>query len=261
MKTFHICTIVNNWDQYQAMRASFATAGFDDICCRFSVFDNRNGNTHEAYGTFNRIMEETEEPYIIYCHQDILLDRGHGYMKLLEIVRQLEKDDPAWAVLGNAGVTEDHKLVLQVYDPFCHNLEKDINPTKVCSLDENFLIIKTTSGLRCSAELHGFHLYATDLCLQAASAQRSCYVISFYLTHLSKGQIDANFRIAQKRFQQQWSQQFRFRYVGTTCAQIFLSRNPVVQFLFSSYRVTHWLFASPLRHKLICRVSDRTYAR
>ena len=259
-KTFHICTIVNNWGQYQEMRASFRQMGFDELHCRFSHFDNRSSNSHEGYGTLNYVMESTPEPYIIYCHQDILLDQGHGYDELLNIIRELDTHDSAWAVLGNAGVTEDHRLLRRLHDPFGNDCRGDAEPVKVCSLDENFLVIKTASNARCSDELKGFHLYATDLCLNATQAGRSCYVTSFYLTHLSKGQIDQSFQIARESLQKQWGQQFRFRYIKTLCTTIFLSRNRTIQFFFSSYRVTHWLFSSPFRHKLICRFSDQSYA-
>ena len=259
MKTFHICTIVNNVEQYQEMLSSFVHAGFDETCCRFSFFDNCSTNTYEGYSTFNCVMENTEEPYIIYCHQDILLDQGHGYNELLNIVRNLDREDPTWAVLGNAGVTEDHRLVRRLHDPFGNDCGDDTLPIRVCSLDENFLIIKTTSNIRCSAGLKGFHLYATDLCLQATQAQFDCYVVSFHLTHLSRGRVDQAFQPACENFQKQWSRQFRFRYVQTACTTIFLSRNRAFRLFFSSHRVMHWLFSSPLRHKIICRLSDRSY--
>lgn len=238
------------------MRASFAAAGFDDATCRFSVFDNREANTHEAYRAFNQAMEETQEPYVIFCHQDILLDRGCGCAELRDIIQDLERTDPDWAVLGNAGVTKDHQVVLRVHDPFSIDWDPDHRPVKVCSLDENFLVIKTASGLRCSENLHGFHLYATDLCLQAAQAKRTCYVVGFYLTHLSTGRLDDSFFAARAALQAQWNRRFRFRYVGTVCTTLFLSRSKAARLVFGSSRVTRWLFASPLRHKLICRLSD-----
>ncbi len=260
MKTFHICTITNDLSQYAAMKASFLKAGFDEERCRYEVFDNGAANNHECYGTFNRVMAETQEPYLLFCHQDVLLDQNHGYEELLSIIQTLEKDDPVWAILGNAGATEDHQLVRRLRDPYGESLGEAAEPVKVCSLDENFLVVKTASQIRCSAGLSGFHLYATDLCLQALQRGYSCYVVSFHLTHLSKGQLNDSFYQAQKSFQKQWSRQFKFRYVQTACTTIFLSRNEQVRFFFSSYRVTHWLFSNPALHKLICRLSDPSYA-
>lgn len=260
MKTFHICTIVNNWEQYQEMRASFRQMGFDELHCRFSHFDNRASNSHEGYGTLNYVMESTPEPYIIYCHQDILLDQGHGYDELLNVIREINSNDPSWAILGNAGVTEDHRLIRRLQDPFGNDCGGDDGPERVCSLDENFLVIRTASNVHCSAGLKGFHLYATDLCLQATQAGYSCYVVSFHLTHRSRGRVDQSFQVARANFQKHWSQRFRYRYVQTTCTTIFLSRNNAIRFFFSSHRVTQWLFSSPFGHKIMCQFSDRFYA-
>ena len=257
---FEICTITNNLSQYAAMKASFLRAGFDEERCRYRVFDNSSANNHECYGTFNRVMEETQEPYLIFCHQDVLLDQSHGYEELLNIIEKLDQDDPAWAILGNAGATQDHQLVRRLRDPFGESLAEAAEPVKVCSLDENFLVVKTDSNIRCSAELAGFHLYATDLCLQALQRGRSCYVVSFHLTHLSKGQLNDSFYQARQRFQKQWSGQFKFRYVQTACTTIFLSKNEKVRFLFSSYRVTRWLLSNRALHTLVCRFSDQSYA-
>ena len=242
------------------MKVSFIAAGFNQDKCSYSLFDNSATNSHDPYDVISTTVAEAVEPYIIYCHQDILLDQGHGYDELISIIQKLDFADPSWAVLGNAGVTDDHRVIRRLRDPFGDNCDGDTKPEKVCSLDENFLVIKTASNIRCSAGLEGFHLYATDLCLQAAGARRSCYVISFHLTHLSRGRVDESFQTARANFQKQWSRQFRFRYVQTLCTTIFLSRNNAIQFFFSSYRVTHWLFSSPLRHKLLCRFSDRPYA-
>lgn len=260
MKTFHICTLVNNDEQYQAMRASFARARFDEDRCRFSFFDNRSANTHECYSTFNHIMADTSEPYIIYCHQDILLDQGCGCEELINIIQSLDRNDPRWAVLGNAGVTEDHRVVLRMRDPFENDCGPDTEPEKVCSLDENFLLIKTASNIRCSSGLSGFHLYATDLCLHAMFAGFACYVVNFRLTHLSMGEIDKSFEVARKNLQLQWSHQFKFRYLKTTCTTIFLGRNNALRFFFSSYRITHYLLSNPVQHKIACWISDTSYA-
>ena len=260
MKTFHICTIVNNAEQYWKMRASFAQAGFDEDHCRFSVFDNQASNRNECYSTFNRVMAETPEPYVIYCHQDILLDQGHGREELLAVMRELDQNYPDWAIFGNAGVTEEHQALRRLHDPFGTHFGEDTTPVRVCSLDENFLVVKTASNVRCSAELTGFHLYATDLCLQAARAGQACYVVSFHLTHLSKGRLDQSFYTARDNFQEQWSKRFRFRYVRTSCTIIFFSRNRAIRFFFSSDRVTQWLLSNPVRHQIVCRFSDQIHA-
>lgn len=259
MKTFHICTIVNNWEQYENMRTSFLNAGFDETRCRYSFFDNRQENHHDAYSALDQTIENTKEPYIIFCHQDILLDQQHGFDELLKILSDLDTDDPAWAIAGNAGVTADHLYLRRLHDPWGSDCGTASAPEKVCSLDENFLVIKSSSGIHCSPELNGFHLYGTDLCLQAARKGRTCYIVSFHLTHLSRGRVDSGFHAACKKFQKKWNRSFRFRYITTPCTTIFLSRNKVLSFFFSKNRIKNWIFSTPRRRKLIRLFSDKTH--
>ena len=76
MQIFHICTIANKLDMYAEMNASFIEAGFTEEKCRYSLFDNSQGNSYEPYSALKFIQANTSEPYIIFCHQDILLDQG-----------------------------------------------------------------------------------------------------------------------------------------------------------------------------------------
>ncbi|MBW4516492.1 MAG: hypothetical protein KME11_14880 [Timaviella obliquedivisa GSE-PSE-MK23-08B] len=94
MKLFHICTIANKLDQYKQMKASFIESGFDEKRCRYSLFDNSNGNIYDSYETLRHIHLTTPEPYIIFCHQDLLLDQGHGFDQLSRVLNDLENQDP-----------------------------------------------------------------------------------------------------------------------------------------------------------------------
>ena len=260
-KLFLICTISNDILQYEAMKASFVAAGFDADNCSFRLFDNSNSNRYDPYEILGTVIAEAVEPYIIFCHQDVLLDQNHGIEKITQIIQELNLRDPSWAVLGNAGVTEDHELLRRINDPLRNDCIADnLTPERVYTLDENFLVIKASSKIRCSPGLGGFHLYATDLCLQAVHQGYSCYVISFHLTHLSLGKMDTSLDIARRKFQKQWSSRYKFRYVQTPCTTIFLSRNNILKWLFSFHRVAHWIFSNPQRHKFVCSYSDKVYA-
>ena len=96
-KLFHICTIANKLDQYKEMKMSFIKAGFSEDLCRYSLFDNSKGNIYDPYQVLNDIYELTAEPYIIYCHQDVLLDQGDGYSVLVNLLQDLEAIAPQWA--------------------------------------------------------------------------------------------------------------------------------------------------------------------
>ena len=216
------------------MKASFIDAGFDENRCCYTVFDNTSSNVYDPYRVIKIIQETPTEPYIVLCHQDILLDRGDGFEKLVKVIEELNNLDHKWAVLGNAGFNDNHQQIVRIKDP--HDLEQWTGsfPQKVHSLDENFLVIKASTNVYPSEELRGFHLYATDLCLNAALRDYSCYVIDFYITHLSSGTLDRVFWDACKSFHERWNQEFGFYFIKTTGSiPMLLSKHKILLHLFS----------------------------
>jgi len=250
MRLFHICTIANKLEQYGQMKASFIKGGFDEKQCRYSLFDNSDGNIYDPYETLNHLHLNTPEPYIIFCHQDLLLDQGHGFEHLIKILNDLESQDPQWAIAGNAGFNIHHELVAKISDPSTPNWAGDF-PQKVYSLDENFFVIKSSAKIICHQGLKGFHFYATNLCLNAIAQGYSCYVIDFHLTHLSSGNFNQAFHQAKETFYKTWCQQFYFCYFQTTCTDVMiLSRYKVLRYvgsrnrikkLFLNHNFLHWL--------------------
>jgi len=249
MRVFHICTIANNLAQYEAMKSSFLEAGFEEERCRYSLFDNSQGNIYEPYSTFNIIRLSTVEPYIIFCHQDVLLNQGDGFDQLVKVIQELNKLDSNWAVLGNAGINNNYEKVARITEPNClPNWHGDF-PERVHSLDENFLLIKSCADIACSKELKGFHFYATDLCLNAIQNKYSCYVIDFHLTHLSGGNLNQDFYECQRIFQRRWSAEFNFCYIKTiTDTVIFLSNYSFLYYIFNRYRTSRFFISyQPLK--------------
>lgn len=215
MKIFHICTITNNLKQYNEMKSSFIEAGFTEDKCRYSLFDNSQGNVFNP-SVFNEIRLSTPEPYIIFCHQDILMNQGDGFEKLINVVDELNQIDSKWAVAGNAGVSRRGEFVSKITDPCSHYYPqwKKGFPYPVQSLDENFLIIRTKSNITCN--INTFYFYGHELCLDALTKGYSSYVVDFHLTHLSPGKYEHDghspFSHAIKSFENKWSQTFLFRY-------------------------------------------------
>lgn len=237
---FQICTITNNPTQYAEMKDSLIQAGFTEDKCRYKVFDNAAANQHDPFRTINTVMAETMEPYVIFCHQDILLSEGHGYNQLATQLEILNKRDPEWAVAGNAGHTENLSYSARITDPSGIYYHGDL-PASVCTLDENFLILRTASNIRCSLNLSGFHFYATDLCLQALQHRQGCYVIDFHLRHLSQGNIgSADFAKCLTAFKQHWNRAFTLCLIQTPCTFLFLSRSRVIHRLLNTPSVIAW---------------------
>lgn len=180
--SFHFFTLLTKDDQYSRMRESLAQVGFDETNSVFTVLDNRSGNAHEPYSAIGQAVREAQAPYVVFCHQDLVF--GLGPAVLREALRDLDERDPTWAVAGNAGGTPNDETVFCV-DDHSGRLDKGPRPSRVLTLDENLLIVRRDSGLACSTELSGFHLYGADLCLNAYRQGRSAYVIEYRLTHLS----------------------------------------------------------------------------
>ena len=250
-KIFHICTLVNNLNLYKSMKDSFMSAGFSTDLCRYTVFDNSQSNQYDPYNTFNYIRSITCEPYIIFCHQDILIDQGVGFDDLLSRVNHINELDSSWAVLGNAGVDYNYKLIAKISDPNSTPVWNGSFPHKVHSLDENFLIINTSKSFFASSDLKGFHFYATDICLNAILKGYSCYVIDFHVTHLSGGSLNQYFWDVKERFHDVWNSKIHFGYVKTTTGVlVFLSKYLILRSIFSSQKFINWFFVNPIGKKI-----------
>jgi hypothetical protein len=260
MIQFRICTIANNLDQYGEMRDSIENAGFTSENSVFELFDNSKQNLAEPYSTFNQVLSRATEPYLIFCHQDVLFNQGDGSQKLLSLIEKMNSEHPNWAVLGNAGVNLNRQFVRRITDAFGSFNEGPL-PQQVISLDENFLVIKQEAHLTFSKNLSGFHLYGVDLCLNAYLKGHSCYVIDFHLNHLSGGNINDSFHILKKQFQEVWGPQFNFLYVPTVCTTIFLSKNRYLMAFFTKNKVErkfHQYFSAITQRGLRAFANSRT---
>jgi len=205
------------------MKKSFLNSGFGSKCDYFYI-DNSNSNIYDGYSGINYFIKNIEAKYLIICHQDVELNFDNRE-KLDKIIADMDKIDPLWGVLGNAGGDDNmSKLYLNLNDPY--KSQKIICfPKKVLSLDENFLVINNKYNISCSHDLAGFHFYGTDLCLQALFKGCNSYVVDFYLTHYGKGTINKEFYDAKNRFIHKYSQILHNKYLRTTCAKLYFSNN------------------------------------
>jgi hypothetical protein len=169
-------------------------------------------------------LQNADAKYAIICHQDILLklDKRADLDRRLS---DLDALDNNWAVIGNAGTNNLYleSMKITYVDGAC--VEKGVLPSKVHSLDENFLLIKKSANLALSRDLSGFHMYGTDICLIAECLGYTAYAIEFNLLHLSKGKMDASFYELSKKLERKYSEFFRSRYIKTTVTRFYLSPN------------------------------------
>ena len=164
--TYSIATMVTRRDEYDAMLQTFNAAGFVDDC-ECLMIDNSESNQQDAYQAIQYFLTEAQGKYLIICHQDVRLNHDTRN-ELDKALTELDSIDPKWAVAGNAGGASNFNQIFQrISDP--HGVDQKLGPlpSRVSSLDENFLILKRSTGVSTSKELSGFHLYGTDLCLNA----------------------------------------------------------------------------------------------
>ncbi len=214
---FSICTIINDADEYEKMKLSFDEAGFT-TGCEYLLVNNIHSNEMDAYGSIGSFLQKAQGEFIIIVHQDVrCIDSKDD---LVQTIAHLEENDPDWAVGGNAGCNGYHNCFYHLVDA---GIEKRTGglPQKVTSLDENFLIVKASSRVKLSKNLKGFHLYGTDLCINADLAGFNSYVIPFLVSHLSRGNLH-ELNNYQNSFVREYNKNIKGRFVQTTCTGFYL---------------------------------------
>ena len=240
-----IATFVNDEESYRAMRASFAAAGFmsPDI-----VYERLSDHAEDPYAAITR-LGNSAEPYVMLVHQDVRCDQEHGYRDLQHAIAELERHDPRWAVAGNAGGLADRSVLRHISDPWGTHWAAEL-PRRVVTLDENLLVLRTARQPRCSSALSGFHLYGSDVCLNAACAGDRCYVIDFRVTHLSAGDWTGMYE-AQDRLGQVWGRRLLWpRYVRAPATVITLAtpamlRHVLSRLYMAALPIAAWLRRAP----------------
>ena len=97
-------------------------------------------------------------------------------------------------------------------------------PRRVSGLDENFLVVRRDANLAVSADLKGFHLYGTDICIVARLLGHTAYVVDFHLRHLSSGasKYQPDFEELRAALIAKYRRAMRPRIATTTTTAIYL---------------------------------------
>lgn len=218
---FSICSIITDLEEYGEMKQSFEQCGFTQDC-EYLAADNTKQNQFDAYVAINRFLREAKGMYIIIVHQDVrCIDT---ISNLQEILADLTASDDKWAVCGNAGAMGYHQDVRYIVNGGKIVTHNNL-PARVYSLDENLLIVRRTANIVVSSDLHGFHLYAADLCVIADFLGYSCYVIPFMVKHLSLGNLKA-LDDHMDSFLDQYGRKLRKRFMQTPSTKFVLKNSP-----------------------------------
>lgn len=143
-------------------------------------------NPESATKGLNEGIEKASNDVVVMVHQDVFLPKTWSGA-LERALDQLGSEK--WGVLGVAGMTEQWEWRGYIEDrgapwgPWEKELEG--NPIEVYVLDELLMVIKKSDGLRFDEKLKGFHLYASDICLNAKMQGMKNFVFNGYLKHNS----------------------------------------------------------------------------
>jgi hypothetical protein len=141
-------------------------------------------NQRSASSAYAGAIARAKAEYLVFAHQDVYLPRG-WFGRLDHAIRQLDALDENWAVAGLSGVTCEGTYVTHIWDSGfgCVTGSPFSTPVRVATLDELTLIVRRSSGATFDPDLPHFHLYGTDIVLDAESKGGSAYVIDVPAIH------------------------------------------------------------------------------
>ena len=139
-----------------------------------------------AAAAYNDAVVKANQDVVVILHQDMYLPEGwaDAFERTLNALAEV---DPNWGVLGVWGVTRNGGQAGHVY---CTATIRMLGGAfegvkRVRTLDEVILAVRKSSGLRFDPAMPGFHLYGTDICLEAERRGMKCYAISAFCIHNS----------------------------------------------------------------------------
>jgi hypothetical protein len=140
-----------------------------------------------ASDAYNRGIDDSSAPIIIFAHQDVFLPEGWE-QGLARAIIEIEAGDPDWAVLGACGVDLAGNHVGHVWSS---GLSRRIGghfsaPRETICIDEFMIVLRRSSNLRFDEQLPGFHLYGTDIVQMARAAGLHAYVADLPAIHNSR---------------------------------------------------------------------------
>lgn len=217
---FSICTLVHNRKKYNALYNSLLCQGFVNDEDEIITLDNSQNNSYDCYQAVKEFLRLGRNQFIIIVHDDVIFNCDRSSL-VAELKRAFSANQNI-AVLGIAGTSKSP------YNAFGHFIsyrgEEQWGIPKdelIESLDECFLIIKKTTGVCVSENLHGFHFYGSDICINAKKSGYSCAIIDFLITHLSPGNLNEDFLKSRLLFEKHLKNIGYKKTIITTCTAVY----------------------------------------
>lgn len=181
-----------------------------------------------AARAYNGAIDRAQTDLLVLAHQDVYLPEG-WIAAVQKAVESLSEKDPDWALAGVWGGTAIGKFTGHLY---CAGLMRVLGqplaePVEVTSLDELLLILRKSSGVRFDEGLQGFHMYGTDICLEARARRLKSYAISAFCVHNTNGyrMLPWDFWKAYLFMRRKWKAELP---IATSCTRITLGCWPAL---------------------------------
>jgi glycosyltransferase involved in cell wall biosynthesis len=191
-------------------------------------------NAPNASVAYNTGLANCTGDVVVFAHQDVFLPDGWS-KKMCKSIIELSKFDPFWGALGVYGVSGSGYSVGYVYSS---GLKRFVgrpisDPLCVNSLDEMILILRKDAGIEFDERLPGFHLYGTDICLEAETRGLNNYVLPCFAFHNSVGikWLPISFWMAYKYLRRKWRKRLP---VVTPCTEITAGCYPVLRHILTN---------------------------
>lgn len=141
-------------------------------------------NAPSASIAYNRGLDATTAPCIVFAHHDVYLPPGWDAL-LQKRLTELDALDPNWALFGTFGVALDDSPIGPVWSSSLGQIvgRVPLAPAPVQSYDELLIVMRRDAGLRWDEKLPGWHMYGTDIAAIARAAGRTAYAGSLPCIH------------------------------------------------------------------------------
>ncbi|RLB16181.1 MAG: hypothetical protein DRG82_09830 [Deltaproteobacteria bacterium] len=196
-------TCVSSWSKYNSeVSASIHALNLPNGFSYENLPIDNTQNLFSAAEALNQGIQRSTGTFLVLCHQDVVFPLD-WVIRLLQNIKQVEKLDPDWGVIGLAGCCHDGSRSGHVLDPHGEFYHPPL-PHKVQTLDELCLIIRKESGLHFDEHLDHFHLYGADLCLTAIARGMPCFAIDCALEHNSGGYKGEAWYAQKEKLMRKW---------------------------------------------------------
>ena len=211
-----IICVYNDRDQYDELVRSTGSLQKD---IEFVGLDNRSSSWGSAASAYLEGASRASSSLLVFSHQDI---RFVDDSFLLELVSELTKNP--MQIIGVAGaipVDNGHgrKMLSGMYQGsrLMRHHTASVK-TAVMSLDECLFALGSKVLEKVAFDdktCDSWHFYAVDLCLQAHLKSIPSYVTPANVLHLSGGNRDASYYLAQERLKNKYKKDYGC--IATTC--------------------------------------------